>query len=570
MSKIFSIVCVVVIAVGAILGGLFGRSTASSADAPPRTPIEKVRGDYADALRVITDNYVTKFETKGGNSAAKNSFEKITEDSIQGMLWTLDPHSAFFTRTEFNKLNEDQSSRFYGIGVSIVQHRDGVYVQAIIENTPAARGGLRYGDKFLSVDGKDAKDWTSQEVSKNVRGERGVPVKVQVERAGAKQPLEFEIVRDAVPFPSIRNTYMIRPGVGYIGLTGGFQETTDRELGESIALLKSQGMKQLVLDLRNNPGGLLPQSIDVVSRFVPRGEKVVSVRGRSRFARQQDYKSSGNDVQDFPLVVVTNNSSASASEIVAGALQDHARALVVGERTFGKGLVQRVYDLPYETGLTLTNARYYTPYGRSLQRDYSAGSVYEYYTHGRQTRAEAEKEEAAPPTGTPVTTAGGRVFYSGSGITPDVKVSPQSFSAAKQRIAEAAFYFTRQLAAGQIAGLENYRVEKTVFDHELRTTDFPITDEVLNAFRQFIAKDAAHGLQPDNLNGEIEFVKTRLRDEIITAAYAGEAGQQVLLGVDPQILKAIEVLPDSKKLAESVKSGRAVAANGNLFNHPQN
>ncbi|HZH35210.1 MAG TPA: S41 family peptidase [Pyrinomonadaceae bacterium] len=545
MSKFFSIIFVVVIAIGALVGGLFGRGATLTADSNSRTSVEKIRGDYTEAVKVVTANY-----------AGTVDFEKVTEDSVQGMLWTLDPHSSYFTRQEFQKLNEDQSSRFYGIGVSILQHRDGVYVQSVVENTPAQRAGLRYGDKFLEVDGKNALEWTSQEVSKNVRGQRGVGVKIKIERAGVEKPLELEIVRDAVPYPSIRNAYLIRPGVGYVGLNGGFQETTDEELGEAIAALKKQGMKQLVLDLRNNPGGLLPQAIDVTSRFIPKGLPVTAVKGRSRFARSEQYKANGNDPQDFPLVVVTNNYSASASEIVAGAVQDHGRGLIVGERTFGKGLVQRVFQLPMGTGLTLTTARYYTPYGRSLQRDYSSGSVYEYYSQGHQSNSNSNAAAPVPPpAGEPVKTAGGRVFYGGGGIEPDIKVAGQTFTPLRQRLAEAAFYFTRQLAAGKIAGLENYRVEKTVFNHELRPTDFPITDEVVTAFRGFIARDSIHGVNSENIDSEADFVKTRLREEIITAAYAGETGQQVLLEVDPQILKAIEVLPDSKKLAENVKKG---------------
>ncbi|MDQ4121548.1 MAG: S41 family peptidase [Acidobacteriota bacterium] len=541
MSKIFSIIFVAVIVFGAILGGLFGRGSLT-AQAEPTTPIGKIRSDYNDALRVVAENYVSPVD-----------YEKVSEDSIQGMLWSLDPHSSFFNRQEFQKLQEDQASRFYGIGVSILQYSDGVYVHAIVKGTPAEKAGLRYGDRFLEVDGKDAREWTSQEVSKNVRGVRGTPVKIKIERAGVEKPIDFEIVRDAVPYPSIRNAFMIRPGVGYIGMTGGFQETTGDELSEAIEEMQERGMKQLILDVRNNPGGLLPQSIEVVSRFIPVGKTVVSVRGRSKYARTDDYKSTGGTIYDFPLVVVVNSYSASASEIVAGALQDYGRALIVGERTFGKGLVQRVFQLPYQTGLTLTTARYYTPYGRSLQRDYSTGSIYDYYTQGHQSNA----TPTPTPQGSPVTTAGGRVFYGGGGIEPDVKVAGQQFTQLRSRIAEAAFYFTRQLTAGRFAGLENYRVAKTQFDHELRPTDFPITDQVFAAFRDFVSKDPKLGLTAENLNAEIDFAKTRLREEIVTAAYGNETGQRVLLEVDPQLQKAVEVLPDSKKLAELVqKSGQ--------------
>ena len=187
------------------------------------------------------------------------------------MLTTLDPHSSYFPYSEFKKLKEDQDSRFYGIGVSIVKHRDGVYIQSIVPATPADRAGLRYGDRIVEVDGKDARDWDGTQVSRNVRGGLGEEVRLKVERAGSQAPLYFSIVRDAVPLLTIRNTYMIRPGTGYIGLTGGFQRSTDQEFRDSLDKLKKEGMRQLVLDLRNNPGGLLDQAIDVASEFLATG-----------------------------------------------------------------------------------------------------------------------------------------------------------------------------------------------------------------------------------------------------------------------------------------------------------
>src|SRR4029079_1333830 len=202
---------------------------------------------------------------------------------------------------------------------------------------------LRYGDRFLQVNGKDATDWTSAEVSKNVRGEKGTPVKVKVERVSSNTPMEFEIVRGGVPLPSIRNYFMLPNGVGYVGLTGGFQETTAAELDNAVGELRKQGMKSMILDLRGNPGGILEQAIEVVSRFIPENNVVVSVKGRTNYAQKRDHLSQGGEVDNFPLVVLINGGSASASEIVSGALQDYGRALVVGTNSFGKGLVQRVY-----------------------------------------------------------------------------------------------------------------------------------------------------------------------------------------------------------------------------------
>ncbi len=544
MSRKLGIIAILLIVVGAVFGGIFGRLPQTTSADTSLTP-EKIVGDYRQALEVIDNNYIGPID-----------HEKVTESSVQGMLFTLDPHSSFFTRDEFRKLYEDQSSQFYGIGVSILQHRDGVYIQSIIPNTPADKAGLHYGDRFIEIEGKDAKDYTSAEVSKNVRGTRGTPVNVKIERAGAEKPLDFTIVRGGVPLPSIRNYFMLKDGVGYVGFTGGFQETSADELDQAIADLKKQGMQSLVLDLRGNPGGLLPQAIEVVSRFIPRGKTVVSVKGRSRTAQSQELDTVGNNTQNFPLVVMINGNSASASEIVAGAIQDYGRGLIIGSDSFGKGLVQRVFPLNYGTGLTLTTARYYTPYGRSLQRDYSNGSIYDYYTHHSD---EAADENGTTPTvtkpkpaGSPVTTAGGRVFYGGRGIEPDVKVSALAFTPVRGRLGEAAFFFVRQLVAGQIKGFENFKVDKQNYKPTVQPEDFQINDKLFDAFRAYTVKDKNDGLTAANINSEIDYAKSRLRDELATANNSTEAGQQVLIETDPQVLKAITEIPDAKKLLDTI------------------
>jgi len=390
MNKRFAIFGCVIVLIASIVGGTIGRSrrfrhSTAPAGTVSYTEADDIEKDYDEAIHAISQQY-----------AGDVDYEKATQAAIQGMLSTLDPHSMYFPYNEFRKLREDQDSRFFGIGVTIVQHRDGVYVQSAVENTPAGRLGLRYGDRILEVDGENARDWSSEQVSKKVRGGRGEPVTLKVDRAGAEAPLTFTLIRDAVPLPSIRNAYMLRQGTGYIGLTGGFQSTSDEELREAIGKLRAQGMRQLVLDLRGNPGGLLTQAVDVASEFLPRGQVVVSVKGRTEYTDPIVYKSSGSDPEDVPLVILINRGTASASEIVAGAIQDHGRGLIVGETSFGKGLVQHVFQLPFNTGLTLTTARYYTPYGRSLQRDYSSGSLYDYYT--RHDADEPKPQQSGSPS----------------------------------------------------------------------------------------------------------------------------------------------------------------------------
>ncbi|MDT5293369.1 MAG: carboxyl-terminal processing protease [Acidobacteriota bacterium] len=562
-----------IIVAATLVGGIYGRRAFSQQVVGAESDAARIESSYNEAVAVISENYVDSVE-----------YEKANEAAIQGMLSTLDPHSNFFSPTEYARLLQDQESRFTGIGVSILRHRDGVYVQTPIEGTPAAKAGLRFGDRIVEVDGKDARDWTTQAVSKAVRGPEGEPVTIKIERAGSQAPLFFTIKRGSVPQPSIRNSFMVRPGVGYVGMTGGFTHTTADELSQALDELSKQGMQQLILDLRNNPGGLLDQAIRVASHFVPRGRPVVSVRSRDEESNRE-YKNAFYDPVNYPLVVLTNGNSASASEIVAGAIQDHGRGLIVGETTFGKGLVQRIFNLPYGAGLTLTTAKYYTPYGRLIQRSYAGGSLYDYYTHHaadaatpttprRPTSPTSPTSPATPnapvavptprptpaatPSGPAIKTAGGRVFYGGGGITPDYEVKPLDVGTpARARIYEEAFYFARQLAGGQIAGLESYRVNaEPQFGHAPRPADFNITDKVVAAFRDFVKRDTEAGLSVAQIDRDLDYVKLRIREDLINAAYGGDAATRFLLEGDPQLLRSLELFPEAKALAENTGRSR--------------
>ncbi|MEJ7615771.1 MAG: S41 family peptidase [Pyrinomonadaceae bacterium] len=314
MSKRSTIITIAVLLCSTLVGGTLGRHKRPFAPAPKNSDVamESIEEDYEAALQVVSANY-----------AGEVKHEKASQAAIQSMLWALDPHSTFFPPDEFRKLREDQDSRFYGIGVSIRRYKGGVYVTALVaEDAPAARQGMRPGDLILEVEVQEGSVWGSDRVSNDVRGARGKPVTIMIERAGAHAPLYFTVVRDAIPLPSIPISFMVRPGTGYVGLTRGFQHTTDDELRRAIRELRSQGMRQLVLDLRGNPGGLLDQAINVSSEFLPRGQVIVSVRGRGQ-ERALVYKSTGNDPEELPLVVLIGHNSASASEIVSGAIQDH-------------------------------------------------------------------------------------------------------------------------------------------------------------------------------------------------------------------------------------------------------
>ena len=538
----FILFSILVIAIGAFAGGWANRYRTALAN----TPSDEMKNNelvkaFTEGTRIIEENYATDRDE-----------ETLTKASVLGMLHELDPHSSFFDRRQYQEMQEEQSSRFYGIGVSINQRNNKTCVLGVVKGMPAERAGLKYGDIIVAVDGKSAEGWSQQEILNHVRGERGSEVEIAVDRVGEAVPLKIRIVRDEVPYPSVRNHFMMRQGIGYAALTNGFNQKTSEELQDAIADLKRQGMTAMILDLRRNPGGLLKQAIEVSELFLPAKEEVVSVRGREGRMRNQSYKSANKEPETMPLVVIINGSTASASEIVAGAIQDKDRGLIVGEDSFGKGLVQTVFRLPGGTGLTLTTAKYYTPSGRSIQRDYSGLSIYEYYTAHRNNN-----EPAATPTpqlNAPVfTTSTGRKMLSGGGITPDivVKNAEENFA-----IRDACFEFARLLAGGAVPGLQEYKVIKNEFGYRLNGTEFQFNNNgetVISSFRNYLREHSDLGVNEAMLNNHLEYARRRIRAELITAAYGIEAEDQFLLESDLQAIQALEAIPKAKQLTATAR-----------------
>jgi carboxyl-terminal processing protease len=498
--------------------------------------------DFVKAIEFVDDNY-----------AITPDKERLTRGAVLGMLHSLDPHSNFYGRREFSEMQDEQSSHFYGIGVTINQRNGRLYVLGVSHGMPAERAGLRYGDAIIAVDGHSTKDWSQSDALKRVRGEPGAEVSLTIERAGAPAPLTVEITRDEVPFPSVRNFFMLRPeiGIGYIGLTGGFNRETTEELRDAISRLKVQGMNSLILDLRRNPGGLLEQAVRVAEMFLPKELEIVSVRGRDMRYPSDVRRSENQNPETMPLVVLINGESASASEIVAAAMQDWRRGRLVGEESFGKGLVQTVYSLGWGTGLILTTAKYYTPKGRSIQRPYSGVGIYDYFVAGRGEEPAAKpssKSQSKPKPKSQFVAATGK--RNGGGIMPDVVVKiPES----DIRLRDACFEFARLLVAGQIAGLSEYTVKRTEYGYQLRGNEYHLTDQVIAAFRAFIRE--RHELQTpeDQLNRNIEYARRRIRAEVITAAYGVEAGERFLLESDDQALRAIEEIPKAQRITDQAR-----------------
>jgi carboxyl-terminal processing protease len=523
------------------------QSRAARSTVSPLSTADEIRDGFQEALDVVQEEYADDVD-----------LEMLGKASVQEMLHQLDPHSNFFTKKEFDDLQTEQQSRIYGIGVTIAQRYDHVYILSATPGAPGHRAGLRYGDAIVAIDGQNVKDWKQDQILHKVRGEKGEPIELTVERPGVAEPITVRIKRDEVKLPTVRTVFMTQQaGTGYIGLTGGFAAKTEEELSAAIIKLKQDGMKQLILDLRGNPGGLLEQAIDVAKKFLPGGQKILEVRGRKDNADGKVFRVPENNMpENFPLVILINGGTASASEVVAGALQDHDRALIVGENSFGKGLVQSVKRLTYGVGLTLTTQKYYTPTGRSIQRDYSNVSIYDYYYH----RKNGEQEAATQKTGA-LLTDGGRSVYGGGGITPDVAVKPSenrnfTTGSVQGRIFNGAFLFVRQLVAGQIASLRDYRVHETQYKNRLTAEDinrFPIDDKVLAAYREFIAGDTGLNLSEEQFNAKKNYIILELRRELMTAAYGPEAGDQIFLAEDAQFRKALELLPEAKMLADTVR-----------------
>ncbi|MEP6568617.1 MAG: S41 family peptidase [Acidobacteriota bacterium] len=509
-----------------------------------------VKGDVSEALSVIQANYI---------DGRKLDYNTIFKSSISGMLKALDPHSTYLDKTDFEEFKTEQRSQYYGIGATIGDLTQGdqinTYIRATFEEAPAARAGLRFGDKIVAVDGQSMKGKNFAEVRKFLLGPLGTVVKVTVEHAATGQVETVTITRDAVSLPSVPQAYLVRPGVGYVAMTGGFNTTTADEFEEALQNLHSKGMNMLVLDLRGNRGGLLIQAVRVANTFLQRGQMIVNQKGRIRNS-SEEFRALNDNPDTVPLVVLVNGDTASAAEIVAGALQDHDRAFIVGENSFGKGLVQLPYQLEYDSALLLTIAKYYTPSGRLIQRDYSNGDNYDYYTRGGL--ANDKDTSLALPAGPQSRTDTGRAVYGGGGISPDEIAKPERLTPSEGRLPNPIFGFALQLAMGRVAGFENYKVQpKIEYNHDLKPTDFPVTDALFKELKRFVSANPIFKVTPEQLDRARPFVERQLRFEMATAAYGSLAAVQVFNESDPQIAKGIDAMPRARELALAARRARA-------------
>jgi carboxyl-terminal processing protease len=493
-----------------------------------------------DSLKSFTDVYAIVEQNYAEPITDDKADDVIYDGAIPGMLQVLDPHSHFYDPKAYAHLREDQRGRYYGVGMMIEQQNNKVYVLTPYEDTPSFRAGIHPGDLISAIDGKSTDGWTSDQVAKALKGPKGTHVQVTMVRYGQSKPLVFDLVRDEIPHPSIDIKFEIRPGVGYIHLTQ-FQETTGQEMEDAIDGFGNP--KGLVLDLRENPGGLLSQAVDVCDRLLAKGQTIVSQRGRA-YSDQNYTATHGNGGKVFPIVVLVDRNTASAAEIVSGALQDHDRALIVGETTFGKGLVQTVYNLSENSGLALTTYHYYTPSGRLIQRNYEGVSLYDYYNHAGAMSADSSNREVK-------LTDSGRTVYGGGGITPDEKIEEPKNNRFQDELLYKDVFF--HFAPVYVA---SHTVDK----------NFQVDNNVMAEFKKFLGTQDVEFTDAD-IDGVSDWIKARIKKDIVTIQFGELEGLRTMAESDPMIQKALTYMPEAQALednAHKVLAERAQARNSQV------
>ncbi|HEY2461573.1 MAG TPA: S41 family peptidase [Candidatus Acidoferrum sp.] len=515
------VLVIVVLAVSAILGGIYGpnvRATSSTAD-DYQTSVR----EFTKVLDVVQANYADPVDVD----------KAVYQGGIPGMLRVLDPHSNFFDARQFALLREDQRGRYYGVGMVVAPKESHTVVVTPYVGSPAYVAGIRPGDVIMKIDDKPAEGMTTGDVADLLKGAKGTIVKITVAREGYPDQLVFTVTRDEIPRHAVEIAFMLKPGIGYIRLSG-FSEVTDREIAEALQQLNVASLDGLILDMRGNPGGLLNEAVAVGDMFLEKNQLIVSHRGRSAPERRF-YAIRGNQGDTTPLVVLVNNNSASATEIVSGAIQDHDRGLIVGETTFGKGLVQSVTPLSENTGLALTIARYYTPSGRLIQRDYKSISLYEYHY---------ERKVPEHPTEVKLTDSG-RQVTGGGGITPDIVVPEPKLNHFQETLLRADVFYPFEAGIG---GFTRFYLgtRPTI------TKEFETTDSVMKEFRQYLAKHNVRYTEPEMSENQ-DWVKRKIKQEVFMSTFGQQEGFKVQLEADPQVQKAVEAIPQARALYENAR-----------------
>src|SRR5579862_1241687 len=477
------------LAVCGFLGMLFAEKNPASAHDSDSDVSQSLK-EFTQVYDLVEQNYAEPV----------NPDKAIYNGAIPGMLHVLDPHSNFFDPKSYALLREDQRGKYYGVGMTVGPRNNKVIVIAPFAGTPAYRAGIRPGDIIIAVDGKNTDNMSTSDVADLLKGPKGTTVHITVLREGSDKPIDFAVVRDEIPRYSVDLHFMIRPGIGYMHISG-FNETTEHEVGQ--ALDEMGDIKGLILDLRQNPGGLLSEGVGTADKFLRKGQLIVSHHGRSS-PEKRYVATRGNGGKEYPLVVLVNRGTASAAEIVAGAIQDHDRGLIVGEVTFGKGLVQTVYPLSENTGLALTTARYYTPSGRLIQRDYSNVSLYDYYFERDADNNNTANREVK-------LTDSGRTVYGGGGITPDKMIAPIKTNHFQDTVLQHYAFF-------------NFAKHYMVNHHPAKS--FEVDDALMQDFRKFLDSEKIPFAEADFVENN-DWIRSSIKSEIFVDAFGQEEGLKV-------------------------------------------
>ncbi len=446
--------------------------------------------------------------------------------AIPGMLHTLDPHSNFVDPAEYREMQRRQHAQYYGVGMQITMDPVHTVVMEPFINSPAWNAGMRRGDVIVAVDGKDTTTMDSPAVAELLRGPKGTQVKVSVKREGATEPYTATITRGGIE-TGVVDAFWARPGIAYLGVTSFEAQNISRDTEAFLQKLGEQNVQGLILDLRDNLGGLVTEAVSLAGRFLRNGQTVVSHRGRAE--QEQIFRAKAvPPAQKYPIVVLVNGSSASASEIVSGALQDHDRAWILGENTFGKGLVQAQFPLSEGAALLLTIAHYYTPSGRLIQRDYSHQSFFEYYQHRNENTVDTQDVKA---------TDSGRKVFGGGGITPDEKYVNPKLSLFQRRMG-------RQTQPDMF-----YRFANVFFGDKKPTlpVGWSADEATVERFRQFL-KEQKVTFTDTEFNDNREWLRGRIRWEFYFRAFDKNVANRAQWADDPEVKKAIESLPKAQSL----------------------
>jgi carboxyl-terminal processing protease len=507
------------VAAGAILGGVYGPGLPGVSAADSEDEIKASLRTFSDFYSVVEENFADKVVADTA----------VYEGAIPGMLRTLDPHSSFFDPRHYQLLREDQKGQYYGVGMYVVGRGGATIVVQPFAGSPAYEAGIHPGDSIIEVNGTSTEGLNTTEVADLLKGPKGTKVAVKIARQGRPEPIVFEIIRDEIDRKSVKEAFFLKDRIAYLNIEQ-FNENTSQEVDSELKKLGEDTIEGLVLDLRQNPGGLLNEGVAVADRFLRKGQIVVKHRGRT--SPEKPYIARrGNRGLEYPIVVLVDRSSASAAEIVAGALQDHDRGWILGDNTFGKGLVQTVYPLTENTGLALTTARYYTPSGRLIQRSYEGKSFFDYYYRDRQ--------DSSVNTDDVAMTDSGRTVYGGGGITPDEEYEDPK-----------ANDFQRTL-------LRNYAFfDYTASYFGTRDTNLPKNwapeQETMNDFHRYLLEKKIEFTEADWAENH-DWVRDRLRREMYITAFGSDESRRLAIETDPAVAQAVDSMPKAQALLDEAR-----------------